>query len=182
MRYAVFGVTTILTAMLVVFAWIAVFSRHPWAALPKTSTRLLKSIPADTRALAEHSFVGFLQSGKLEHWVRVSCATGERSVRTADETLTSPQPVRLEVTLADGSGSPTFAGWVDPRTGYLHLYIEQASSQFSKFRRVEGRVAGPALVNGVPTLYLEASPISISEAADDETNRWVGHLVVQESL
>lgn len=180
MRYAVFAASAALTAVLVVFVWVSLLSQYPWRALPRASSGQLQSVPTDTRALVSHSFAGFVRSGRQEHWVRVSGVTAERW-GSAPVTLSSPQPVRLELTLADGLGTRSFAGWVDPATGALHLYVEHASSRFTDFRRVEGRVAGPALVNGVPTLYLEACPVSTAEAADGDRDRWVGHLVVQES-
>ena len=177
LRYVVFGATALLIAVLVVFAWLAVRAKHPWATLPNVSLERLESFPADTLALSGYAFSGFVQSGPEAHWVRVTVGRPR-----AVQRFRGPHPVRLELTLAGGAGSPTFSGWVDPDDGNLHVYIERASSHFSEFRRVEGRLAGPALVNGVPTLYFEARPASASRVTIVAPSRWVGRLVAQESL
>lgn len=180
MRYAIFGVTALLTAAAVVLLWVSTLSQYPWVTLPRSAREGLRTAPSDPRALIGHAFAGLVEARNQRHWVRVSGVERGGASGTVVENG-SPQLIRLEMTLANGAGSPAFAGWIDPATGALHAYIESASSRFSEFRRVEGRIMGPAIVDGVPTLYLEATPVSTSRVTAGRHEPWVGLLIAEKS-
>ncbi|MEP0766234.1 MAG: hypothetical protein HRF45_06810 [Fimbriimonadia bacterium] len=87
--------------------------------------------------------------------------------------------VAITVLLSRGEGAVNLLGLVDGGTGRFQAGMAATSVGFPLFEKLSGVVKGPAIVDGVPAVWIEAESKPRPGARDSQPRRWSGVLFAE---
>jgi hypothetical protein len=161
-RAVVFLLTVVLVATMVV---LAVHKRppDPFAGLPVATASQLRTMPLGWDRLLGRRYDGWFPGvGEVRDNVFVA--------RAEDRLL-------IDLSMGAGEGSVGFVGHTPDSAGAFAARTGGSNRYFPLFKRIAGRLHGPALVNGVPMLYVDIRSVAPRDAKDPRATReWVGYL------